>query len=159
MNVYPSFPIISVYLPLIGKICTACCYGKGRSLTYLHCRIARLCGYAWCNHIRHIRCLAFLFKGNFYGVISIHITKGVACGCCHFRTIHLYVRNIISFVRLDCICKLTCGRYRCRATGRDCSTDTCRCGNLVACCTARRRYRRCILRKTPTSTEYHGCAV
>ena len=111
------------------------------------------------NLIGVIRCLAFLFKGNFYGVISIHITKGVACGCCHFRTIHLYVRNIISFVRLDCICKLTCGRYRCRATGRDCSTDTCRCGNLVACCTARRRYRRCIRRKTPTSTEYHGCAV
>ena len=35
----------------------------------LHCRIARLCGYAWCSHIWHTRCLAFLLKVNFYGVI------------------------------------------------------------------------------------------
>ncbi len=116
VNVLPILSHHFFYLPLIGKICTACCYGKGRSLTYLHCRISRLLVMLVQSHPAH-PCLAFLFKGNFYGVISIHITKGVACGCCHFRTIHLYVRNIISFVRLDCICKLTCGRYRCRATG------------------------------------------
>ncbi len=79
------------------------------------------------------------FKGNFYGVIGIHITKCVTLWL--LRTIHLYVR-IISFVRLDCMCKLTCGRYGIVPPGE--IVHRYRCGNLVACCTARRRYRRCI---------------